>query len=121
MEIGTIGLDLAPIEAAIREQAHQPGDPVLYAIATIGGRRGVWRSDDGGASWVRINDDAHQWGPRFRAISGDPQRYGRVYTRPPGAGCYTAIRRTPRAPEWGRNCTCRHRPETGSVTSPLSA
>jgi xyloglucan-specific exo-beta-1,4-glucanase len=60
--------------------------PALYAIAVIGGLRGVWRSDDGGASWLRINDDAHQWGQRFRAISGDPRRYGRVYLATDGRG-----------------------------------
>jgi hypothetical protein len=60
--------------------------PALYAIAAAGGVRGVFRSDDGGASWLRINDDAHQWGLRFRAISGDPRRYGRVYVATDGRG-----------------------------------
>lgn len=60
--------------------------PALYAIAVIEGLRGVWRSNDGGASWLRINDDAHQWGLRFRAISGDPRRYGRVYIATDGRG-----------------------------------
>ena len=35
---------------------------------------------------LRINDDAHQWGLRFRAISGDPRRYGRVYIATDGRG-----------------------------------
>lgn len=60
--------------------------PALYAIATMSGLRGLWRSDDGGATWVRINDDAHQWGQRFRAISGDPRLYGRVYIATDGRG-----------------------------------
>jgi photosystem II stability/assembly factor-like uncharacterized protein len=60
--------------------------PALYAIAEIGGQSGVWRSDDGGVNWVRINDDEHQWGLRFRAISGDPRRYGRVYIATDGRG-----------------------------------
>jgi photosystem II stability/assembly factor-like uncharacterized protein len=64
------------------ESAH----PALYATATIAGLRAVWRSDDGGANWVRINDDEHQWGLRFRAISGDPRRYGRVYIATDGRG-----------------------------------
>jgi hypothetical protein len=46
----------------------------------------VWRSEDGGASWLRINDDAHRWGRRFRAISGDPRVYGRVYIATDGRG-----------------------------------
>ena len=60
--------------------------PALYATGAIDGLRGVWRSDDGGARWVRINDDQHQWGLRFRAISGDPRRYGRVYIATDGRG-----------------------------------
>ena len=60
--------------------------PALYAIGTQDGVKGVWRSTDGGAQWVRINDDAHQWGLRFRAISGDPRQYGRVYVATDGRG-----------------------------------
>lgn len=60
--------------------------PALYVTGTKSGIRGVWRSDDGGASWARINDDAHQWGLRFRAISGDPRIYGRVYVATDGRG-----------------------------------
>jgi len=61
-------------------------DPALYAIGEKANLPGVWRSDNGGASWVRINDDAHQWGLRFRAVSGDPRRYGRVYIATDGRG-----------------------------------
>jgi hypothetical protein len=61
-------------------------DPAVYAVGTKADLRGVWRSDDGGANWLRINDDAHQWGLRFRAISGDPRRYGRVYIATDGRG-----------------------------------
>ena len=60
--------------------------PALYVTGAITDLRGVWRSDDGGAHWVRINDDQHQWGLRFRAISGDPRRYGRVYIATDGRG-----------------------------------
>lgn len=65
-----------------------PGNatPSLYAIGTQAGLRGVWRSDNGGAAWVRINDNQHQWGLRFRAVSGDPRRYGRVYVATDGRG-----------------------------------
>ena len=68
--------------------APAPGSPhlALYAVATSGGVRGIFRSADGGATWLRINDDAHQWGLRFRAISGDPRRWGRVYVATDGRG-----------------------------------
>ena len=63
-------------------------DPAVYAIGTKGKLPEVWRSDDGGESWLRINDDAHRWGLRFRAISGDPRRYGRVYIATDGRGLF---------------------------------
>ncbi|MEY9968847.1 hypothetical protein ABIA33_006934 [Streptacidiphilus sp. MAP12-16] len=34
----------------------------LYLIGTVKGVAGVFRSTDKGATWLRINDDAHQWG-----------------------------------------------------------
>jgi photosystem II stability/assembly factor-like uncharacterized protein len=62
--------------------------PAIYAVGTKAGIRGIWRSDDGGRDWVRINDDAHQWGLRFRAISGDPRIHGRVYVATDGRGIF---------------------------------
>lgn len=60
--------------------------PALYAIGTVDGREAVWRSIDGGDEWQRINDDAHQWGLRFRCIIGDPKQFGRVYICTDGRG-----------------------------------
>lgn len=60
--------------------------PAIFAIAEMAGVRGVYRSTDGGARWQRINDDSHQWGLRFRGISGDPRRFGRVYVATDGRG-----------------------------------
>ncbi|GAA3418487.1 fibronectin type III domain-containing protein [Streptosporangium vulgare] len=47
---------------------------------------GVFRSDDTGASWVRINDDKHQYGNAGEALTGDPRVYGRVYLGTNGRG-----------------------------------
>ncbi|MEU9139289.1 cellulose binding domain-containing protein [Streptomyces sp. NPDC048404] len=58
----------------------------LYTSAKIGGVRGIFRSTDKGASWTRINDDAHQWGWTGAAITGDPRVYGRVYVATNGRG-----------------------------------
>ncbi|WP_309050203.1 cellulose-binding domain-containing protein, partial [Streptomyces sp.] len=60
--------------------------PALYTSAKIGGVRGVFRSDDAGAHWVRINDDAHQWGWTGATITGDPRVHGRVYVATNGRG-----------------------------------
>jgi xyloglucan-specific exo-beta-1,4-glucanase len=58
----------------------------LFTLATIDGVTGVFRSDDTGATWVRINDDQHQFGNAGDAITGDPRIYGRVYLGTNGRG-----------------------------------
>ncbi|MEU6664999.1 cellulose binding domain-containing protein [Streptomyces sp. NPDC046727] len=58
----------------------------LYTSAKIGGVRGIFRSTDKGATWTRVNDDAHQWGWTGGAITGDPRVYGRVYIATNGRG-----------------------------------
>ena len=59
--------------------------PALYLIGKIGDVVGFFRSDDKGTSWVRINDDMHQWG-FCTVITGDPRVYGRVYIGTGGRG-----------------------------------
>ncbi len=61
--------------------------PALYLVGTVEGQRGIFRSDDDAANWVRINDDAHQWGLVLQ-IAGDPKRYGRVYVGTHGRGVF---------------------------------
>jgi hypothetical protein len=62
------------------------GYQALYSSAKIGGVRGIFRSDDAGATWTRINDDQHQWAWTGGAITGDPRVYGRVYVGTNGRG-----------------------------------
>jgi xyloglucan-specific exo-beta-1,4-glucanase len=49
---------------------------------------GMYRSTDQGATWVRVNDDAHEYGGRGNAgiIEGDKNVYGRVYMSTVGRG-----------------------------------
>jgi photosystem II stability/assembly factor-like uncharacterized protein len=58
----------------------------LYTNARINDQWGIYRSDDKGANWVRINDDMHQFGAANTAITGDPRVYGRVYLATNGRG-----------------------------------
>ena len=51
------------------------------------GQRGFFRSTDGGATWLRINDDQHQWGLVLQ-ITGDPKKFGRVYVGTHGRGTF---------------------------------
>ena len=61
----------------------------LYAVAQIAGVRGIFRSIDAGQTWVRINDDQHQWGRAGdTAITGDPRIFGRVYIGTNGRGIF---------------------------------
>ena len=60
-------------------------EPALYLVGTVHGRYGIYRSTDGAAHWVRINDDAHQWGLILQ-VSGDPKLFGRVYVGTHGRG-----------------------------------
>lgn len=57
-----------------------------YISGLVGGVRGIFRSDDDGVSWVRVNDDAHQYAWTGSAITGDPRKYGRVYISTNGRG-----------------------------------
>jgi xyloglucan-specific exo-beta-1,4-glucanase len=57
----------------------------IYLVGTIGGIEGLYRSDDMGANWTRINDNAHQFGGIGR-ITADNVTYGRVYVSGGGRG-----------------------------------
>ena len=62
--------------------------PALYIWGTVGGVTGIFRSNDEGATWVRINDDAHQYGGPGNAqfVMGDMNTYGTVYMSTVGRG-----------------------------------
>jgi xyloglucan-specific exo-beta-1,4-glucanase len=52
--------------------------PAIYIWGTVNGVRGLFRSVDKGATWVKMNDDAHQFGGASIML-GDPNVFGRVY------------------------------------------
>ena len=52
--------------------------PTVFFTGKASGVYGFYRSDDGGINWVRINDDAHNYG-NVKTITGDPRVYGRLY------------------------------------------
>lgn len=58
----------------------------IYLIGTVRGVFGVYRSTDEGASWLRINDDQHQYGYLGTVIAGDANVFGRVYLATNGRG-----------------------------------
>ncbi|MGC2998972.1 1,4-beta-glucanase [Streptomyces sp. G35A] len=62
------------------------GYPAIYQVGSTGAVTAVYRSDDEARTWVRINDDDHQWGWTGETITGDPRVYGRVYLATNGRG-----------------------------------
>ncbi|MCC4617771.1 cellulase [Xanthomonas campestris pv. asclepiadis] len=61
--------------------------PALYLAGRVDGVDGVFRSDDEGAHWLRINDDAHRFGKPY-SVTGDPRIPGRVYFATGGRGIF---------------------------------
>jgi len=59
--------------------------PAVFIWGKIGTTVGFFRSDDTGATWVRINDNMHNFGYQ-NDIAGDPRVYGRVYLATSGRG-----------------------------------
>ncbi|TDW95771.1 WD40/YVTN/BNR-like repeat-containing protein [Dinghuibacter silviterrae] len=60
-----------------------PSDPDrLYATVDAGAYGGVYRSDDGGESWTKLNSDNRFWGrgDDFAEVKADPQNADIVYT-----------------------------------------
>jgi hypothetical protein len=52
--------------------------PAVFLSGKVKGHAGLWRSDNGGQAWVRINDDVHRFGDGG-LVAGDPTEYGTVY------------------------------------------
>jgi len=82
------GASFAPASGALSVALYGLGPKAVFAVGTLEGVRGVWRSRDLGRTWSRIDDDAHRWGGRYRVISGDPRREGRVYLGTDGRGLF---------------------------------
>jgi hypothetical protein len=59
--------------------------PAIYMAGRANGVSGIYRSDDGGSSWQRIDDAQHQFG-FIGYITGDPRIVGRVYLGSGGRG-----------------------------------
>ncbi|ADV26893.1 cellulase [Pseudoxanthomonas suwonensis 11-1] len=67
--------------------APAPGSsvPALFLHGEVGGGVGLYRSDDEGRSWVRIDDPQHRFGS-VRTLAGDARIHGRVYLATGGRG-----------------------------------
>ncbi len=68
-----------------KAQAGSSYSAAVYVVGTMNGVWGIYHSDDGGATWARYNDDAHQYGG-VGAIAADWNTYGRIYFSGTGRG-----------------------------------
>lgn len=59
--------------------------PTVYLVGVVDGIYGVFRSTDRADTWIRINDDMHQYGS-MDYVAGDEQIYSRVYIGTHGRG-----------------------------------
>ncbi len=62
--------------------------PAVFIFAEVSGVKGIWRSIDQGTSWVRVNDDEHEYGGLANGefVVGDMNIFGRVYMSTAGRG-----------------------------------
>ncbi len=65
--------------------APQGKSPALFLFGKIASQMGIFRSDDSGLTWLRLNDAEHQFGWITR-LTGDPRVFGRVYLATSGRG-----------------------------------
>jgi len=81
----TAQLQGASVIALGKAQTGATYSAAIYVVGTRGGVWGIWHSDDGGATWARFNDDAHQYAG-IGAMAGDWNTYGRIYFSGTGRG-----------------------------------
>jgi hypothetical protein len=61
--------------------------PAVFISGQVTNVTGIFRSDDQGTSWVRLNDDQHQFGlASIHTFCADPRVFGRVYFGTEGRG-----------------------------------
>uniref|UniRef100_UPI00055878A2 WD40/YVTN/BNR-like repeat-containing protein n=1 Tax=Actinoplanes subtropicus TaxID=543632 RepID=UPI00055878A2 len=99
------------INVAFGKAAPGQSHLAVFLVGTVDGVAGVFRSDDNGTSWVRINDDAHQYGNAGDALAADPRVFGRVYLGTNGRGIFYA----------DRNATATTPPTTTPTTPPTTS
>ena len=90
-----VGTVTSALNVAFGKAAPGAAYPSVFLVGVVDGVDGVFRSDNVGASWVRINDNAHQYGNMGDALAGDPNVFGRVYLGTNGRGILYADRAGP--------------------------
>lgn len=85
----TINSSVQATFVAVGKAAPGQSYPAIFVSATVSGVFGLYRSDNGGVSWTRINDNQHQFGLGngwIHCLCADQRIYGRVYFGTEGRG-----------------------------------
>jgi hypothetical protein len=78
------GVDSA-VAAGLGAPAPGHSVPALFVSGVVDGVDGLFRSDDEGGHWLRIDDARHRFGS-LRMMTGDARVHGRVYLATGGRG-----------------------------------
>jgi hypothetical protein len=83
--MATVGAEYTNFHGAIKVALGAPAagstySAAVYLVGTINGTDGVYRSDDQGITWTRIDDDNHRYGG-VNGVAADASVYGRVFLR----------------------------------------
>jgi hypothetical protein len=78
------GVDNA-VAGGLGAPAPGQGVPALFVSGVVDGVDGLFRSDDEGGHWLRIDDARHRFGS-LRMMTGDARVHGRVYLATGGRG-----------------------------------
>jgi xyloglucan-specific exo-beta-1,4-glucanase len=72
----------------IGKEAPGASYPTIFIYGTVNGVAGIHRSTDEGVTWIRVNDDAHEYGgpANGQFVQGDMNVFGRVYMSTAGRG-----------------------------------
>lgn len=81
--MATVGAEPTNVHGAIKVALGVPATgaaytAAVYLVGTVNGKDAVYRSDDKGATWVRIDDDNHRYGGVSRIVA-DTGVYGRLF------------------------------------------
>lgn len=61
---------------------------VLFVYGDVAGKRGLYRSDNSGRRWTRIDNDGQRFAGQIRHVTGDTRIHGRVYFGTEGRGIW---------------------------------
>ena len=53
--------------------------PTVFIAGTVNAETGLFRSDDQGASWIKINDASQEYGRSYNCLAADRNTFGRLY------------------------------------------